>query len=395
MTSLLILSSCTAETAQPGDMYTRAAIPARMSVSPVSSVSVPVILDVPAEPDFMQAPKNEDNGHIEAWSAETAELELPVNGATGYVPAAVGLRERPSADTTAVMTLSPGDAFRIIKEEGDWWFIEKGKVKGWLEHKYCMINLPDVIPSVIYDNTNTYSSRYMSSGKEIPGITGKALYEGKAFNRRLNKDEYIVAVLYPMSKKIYHAQQKALSEGNSLKIYEGYRPLSTQLKVAAALTILSANDPDVMNGINTPPWSINWFIATGISNHQLGYAIDVSLVKVKSKHTAYIGQYSYYAITEYTEYAMPTPIHELSMASAAFTSPLSAAASATWEDALPAGSMNGAAFDLQKYCTSAGLIPLSSEWWHFNDPDAKINASGNGGYVLSQCLSSVPDIIIE
>ena len=39
-----------------------------------------------------------------------------------------------------------------------------------------MINLPDVIPSIIYDDTNSYSSIFRSNGKDIDGITYKVMY---------------------------------------------------------------------------------------------------------------------------------------------------------------------------------------------------------------------------
>ena len=38
-----------------------------------------------------------------------------------------------------------------------------------------MINLPDIIPSIIYDDTNSYSSLFKSSGIDIPNVTGKKL----------------------------------------------------------------------------------------------------------------------------------------------------------------------------------------------------------------------------
>src|SRR5690606_27769076 len=100
---------------------------------------------------------------------------------------------------------------------------------------------------------------------------------------RLAKDEYIMPVLYSMAPKIYMAQQLALLEGNALKIYESFRPYSTQESVVKSLMALAEDNPEVEAGINTPPWKMFWFIAEGVSNHQMGYAIDVSLVKVNEE----------------------------------------------------------------------------------------------------------------
>ncbi|WP_409276108.1 hypothetical protein V1499_10970 [Neobacillus sp. SCS-31] len=322
------------------------------------------------------------------------ELELPVEGATGYTSVALELKASVNPDAKTIETMKAGTAFEIIREEGDWWFIKRGPSSGWLPHQYCFINLPDVIPSIVYDNTNTYSSKFVSSGKEIPTITNRALYPGKTFNGRLGKEEYIMPVLYTMSKKIHNAQQNALKEGDSLKIYEAFRPFSVQMAVVNSLSALAKKDPHVMAGINTPPWDITWFITNGVSNHQKGYAIDVSLVKVTEKKEVPIGEYSVTMITDYTEYEMPTPIHELSGASAIFTAPVSSRSTTAWKNATYTDSMNEAAMKLQSYCTSAGLSPLASEWWHFNDLEAMNEIAdnpGEGKFVLTESYSSSRD----
>ena len=323
------------------------------------------------------------------------ELELPVAGATGYTSVPLEMKAAASPDAKTIEKVEAGSGFEIIKEVGDWWLIRRGPSSGWLPHQYCFINLPDVIPSIVYDNTNTYSSRFVSSGKAIPNISNKALYPGKKENERLGKEEYIMPVLNTMAKKIHIAQQHALKEGNSLKIYEAFRPFNVQLAVVNALSALAKKDRDVMAGINTPPWGITWFITNGVSNHQMGYAIDVSLVKVDAKKEAAIGDYVVSTVTEYTEYDMPTPIHELSGASAIFTSPVSSKSPSAWKNAKFTESMNKneAARKLHAYCIAAGLSPLASEWWHFNDLEAmnEIAAnSGEGKFILKEIYSSPP-----
>ena len=224
---------------------------------------------------------------------EIGNLELPVDGATGYTSTVMELKREASVASETIDTLEAGTAFRITEENGDWWRIENHTATGWLEHRYCMINLPDVIPSIVYDLTNTYGSKLVSSGKPIPSVTGETLYEGRAYNERFGENQYVVLVLYPMAEKICLAQQEALKEGNSLKIYEAYRPYAAQKAILLGLTDLAERDPEVMNGINTPPWETKWFIATGYSNHQRGAAIDVSLVKVDERVEAYVGEYLY------------------------------------------------------------------------------------------------------
>lgn len=323
------------------------------------------------------------------------ELELPVTGATGYASIGMDLKATPDAASETLAALEAGTAFEVLEEEGDWWFVQTATESGWVQHLHCFINLPDVIPSIIYDNTNTYASKFVSSGKAIPGITGEALYDGKAYNMRLGKISDIVPVLYSMSKKIYLAQQAALADGNTLVIYEGYRPYSVQKLTVDAVTVLAADDPEVMAGINTAPWDTNWFIATSVSNHQMGYAIDVTLAKVTEQQEIVIGDYAATAVTSYTEYTMPTTIHELSMASATFTGPVKSSSPTAWLQATLADTMNEAAILLQRYCTDAGLTPLASEWWHFNDLDARFateDDSSKGEYLLDAAMSQAPTV---
>lgn len=322
------------------------------------------------------------------------DLELPVNGATGYASVLMDLKATADAGSETISELEAGIAFEVLEEVGDWWYVRTATESGWVQHLYCFINLPDVVPSIIYDNTNTYASKFVSSGKTIPGITGEALYDGKAYNMRLGKVSDIVPVLYSMSKKIHLAQQAALEEGNTLVIYEGYRPFFAQKLTVDALTTLAAADPEVMAGINTHPWDTNWFIATSISNHQMGYAIDVTLAKITEQQEFVIGDYTATAVTGYTEYTMPTTIHELSMASATFTGPVKSSSPTAWLQANLADTMNEAAILLQRYCTDAGLTPLASEWWHFNDLDARFATEDNsskGEYLLDATMSEAPE----
>ena len=322
------------------------------------------------------------------------DLELPVNGATGYASVLMDLKATADAGSETISELEAGIAFEVLEEVGDWWYVRTATESGWVQHLYCFINLPDVVPSIIYDNTNTYASKFASSGKTIPGITGEALYDGKAYNMRLGKVSDIEPVLYSMSKKIHLAQQAALEEGNTLVIYEGYRPFFAQKLTVDALTTLAAADPEVMAGINTHPWDTNWFIATSISNHQMGYAIDVTLAKITEQQEFVIGDYTATAVTGYTEYTMPTTIHELSMDSATFTGPVKSSSPTAWLQANLADTMNEAAILLQRYCTDAGLTPLASEWWHFNDLDARFATEDNsskGEYLLDATMSEAPE----
>ena len=264
--------------------------------------------------------------------------------------------------------LEPGEGFTILSEQGHWWRVEAAAGVGWVDHRYCLINLPDVIPSMLYDAVNSYGAVYVSSGKEIPGVTGERFYPGAAYNPRLDREEFMMPMLYAAAKKVCAAQHAALAQGNCLKLYEAFRPRSTQLAVIDGLTALAEEDPEVKAGITTPPWSMTYFINTGYSNHQRGFAVDVSLVKVKQTEVRTTGGREYLAVTDFIEYDMPTAIHELSMAAASTLAPGS--------DTL-ADTMNDPAIALRGYFTGAGMSPLESEWWHFNDWNARDLARDN------------------
>lgn len=321
---------------------------------------------------------------------ETPPVETTPEPILSPTPAAVArtlsASVQPAANpyAGAVAVLSPGTSFTILSEKGGWWKVSSGYGTGWVEHRFCMINLPDVIPSILYDATNAYASRYTSSGKDIPGITGKALYQGKVYNPRFDEEQFLMPALYATAKKICAAQQKALAQGNSLKLYEAYRPYAAQRAVVKALTALAERDPVVKAGITTAPWSMTYFINTGYSNHQKGFAVDVSLVKVTRTEVRSTGGYSYLKPVDYQEYEMPTPIHELSMAAASTTGP---------GETTLADTMNDPAIALRSYFRKAGMTPLESEWWHFNDYAARTLAEGRtctGGFEITRCRSTAP-----
>jgi len=321
-------------------------------------------------------------------------LELPVTGATGFASVKTSMKDAPDNSAAITETLAPGTAFLILNESGEWWEVESGRQTGWVKHDFCMVNLPDVIPSIIYDEVNSYEARFVSSGEEIPGITGEQLYSGKALNERFGQDEFIVAVMYSMAKRIYLAQQAALENGESLIIYEGFRPYEVQVNVAAELKNLSDVNADVNTGLNSHPWNINWFIAGKISSHQKGCAIDVSLAKITASVPEICGDYKYTRVTSFDSYEnqMPSAVHELSAAAAGFAYPVATSLTGWQNVPLSERMKNSApAQRLQKYCADAGLTPLVSEWWHFDDLHTSGRVTNSGGdYILSECLSRPP-----
>lgn len=319
-------------------------------------------------------------------------LELPINGATGYTSTKLDLYSNENRNTV-LMTLDAGTAFRIIDEIGDLWYIQIDDTYGYVEHLLCMINLPDVIPSIVYYNSNSDHSLYMSRGNELKNVTSEKLYNTYFFNERFAEKQYAMPVLYRTSKLICDAQSLALQNGYTLVIYEAFRPADTQRQVRDALRDLINNNSDV-KAHTEDSFGLSWFIAKSTSNHQVGYAIDVTLADVISAQYDTCGDYNYVHINEYVELEMPTSIHELSDDSAVFSYGISSRDKNAWKSAPLATSMNDSAMLLQAYCTESGMTPLASEWWHFNDLDTMESIgkrAGNGQYYISSVVSIIPE----
>jgi len=319
--------------------------------------------------------------------------ELPVIGATGYAAIDLPLYGFPAERANIIRTLDAGQGFTILMEESSWWYIDVNNIRGWVKCNYCMINIPDIIPSIIHNNTNTYSSLFRSSGYNIPNVTGRVLYNSKDFNARLFREEYIAPVLYGMAGKIYDAQIAALAEGNSLIIYEAFRPAEAHDIVYDELLKLTETNSAVFRGMNTSPYTTRWFLLPSPFNHQRGTAIDVSLAKIKKSETRISGSYEYLYISEYEEYRMQTPMHELSIQAVVFKDIVSSVSETAWLNTVFSDRATEGTKLMHKYLTSGGLTPLVSEWWHFNDLPYTRFATLNrvsGKYLLDRTYSIPP-----
>jgi len=330
----------------------------------------------------------------ELFLMNAGPLELPVEGATGWAGAAMPLYSKADTESRIITDFDAGQVFVIIEEQGDWWFVKSSSGEsGWVAHAGCLINLPDVITSIVYNITNAYSARTRSSGYEIPGVTGTKLYDAFAYNPRLSGDEFIVPSLYSTSKLICAAQQLALQAGDTIVVYEAYRAHASQVRSLALLRELIENNKEVEEAINAGPWNISWFMATTISNHQRGAAFDVSLGKILSYEIIQAGEVFFAKEVTCEEYAMPTDMHELSPLAISLAEPVSSKDKDAWRDIPDAATMTPGAILLRDYFDKAGFTPIASEWWHFNDLDG-VEAAKEldiaGVFFIDEILSVLP-----
>ena len=389
------------EKTPPENPYQRAADPAvrRFSVDPVPAANAKAPSGCDSLPPLRGYVLLCGNNNVDFYEI-SKQLELPVIGASGYASIKQGLYDSPFGVSEEYMSvtgtkgrkiaeLSPGDGFTIIGQYNGCWLVRlpNGK-RGFVDHSTCLINLPDVIPSIVYNITNASSSVFSARGYAIENVTGEKFYDGYLMNKRLERAEYLAPVLYKMAFKICAAQHAAISDGNTFVLYEGYRPAFLQDAVRVNLTKLMAVNETVKEGITAKPWSITWFISMEISNHQRGYAIDTTIAKLFHRTKLNCGSFIIYDSVSYSEYKMQTGLQDLSYDAAIFTKPVPSRTD-DWKKAEIAPNASEYAVLLQKYCTDAGLSPLASEWWHFNDLDLQYSTSV-GDYVIDKCWSEKP-----
>ena len=264
-----------------------------------------------------------------------------------------------------------GESFGIAKEgsmlcvldvQGDWFYVRAGKVCGYIDSRYCMINLPDMIGDIcLYDITNSHNSLYMVHEFEIPEVTDTVI---KGYEDVEQKNgTYLVPLLYPTAKKLEKAAFAAIEQGYKLKIYDSYRPNEATLdiydlagkimenpipekpftdKVLTDLPVLpepaEGEEPPVLTYkmlmTDNGRYSLANFLAKGGSRHNQGVAMDLTLTKNGK------------------DLEMQTSIHDLS-----------------WYSETKSNNKNAKL--LRSIMEGAGFGGLTSEWWHYQDNDAK------------------------
>ena len=242
-----------------------------------------------------------------------------------------------------------------------------------------MINLPEYVGDLcLYNITNSFSSIYTVHEYGIKNVSGTVVkgYE----NVRISEGRYLAPLLFPTAQKLIAAGEAAKEAGYTLKIYDSFRPKSATDsiygltgkilnnkvpsytytgKVVRDLAKLDWDPYENENaGTETTPdgetveperltepkpltfrilmtnngeYSLGQFLAPGISRHNFGVALDLTIVDTEGK-----------------ELSMQTSMHDLS-----------------WYSAFKRNNAN--ANTLYKIMSGAGLQNISSEWWHYQD----------------------------
>lgn len=274
------------------------------------------------------------------------------------------------AKTTAVGSIKAGSAWCVVAEEGNMFGIRQNGQIRYVESNYCLINLPEYLGDMCsYNITNSYDSLYMVHEFEIPKVTGVVT---KGYEKvKMNSGEYLVPLLYPTAKKLADASRIAKEAGYQLKIYDAFRPQAATVQIydltekmleeelpekpyTNKYTLEQLNlpkpktqtDPETKEEKEVPltyedvmlgeEYTLNYFLAKGGSMHNLGLALDLTMVDLSTGK----------------EVKMQTSMHDLSCYSVIYKN-------------------NKAAKKLDEIMKAAGFGGLVSEWWHFQDNDAR------------------------
>lgn len=161
--------------------------------------------------------------------------------------------------------------------------------------------------------------------KTIPGIAVEIKYA--------TADNFTKEVLYPearclirkeVAEKLARVQSSLQAQGLSLKFFDAYRPLSVQKKMWAKFPV---------EGYVANP-------AKG-SNHNRGAAVDVTLVDKTGKELPMPSAYDEFSERAHRDYAGGTDEERKNRQI------------------------------LQEAMEKEGFHGLTTEWWHFDDKDAK------------------------
>ena len=151
--------------------------------------------------------------------------------------------------------------------------------------------------------------------------------------RYATPDNFVGETLYPQARcllrketaaKLQRVQQGLEKRGLSLKVFDGYRPLSVQKKLWAK-------------------YPVEGFVANPAkgSNHNRGAALDLTLVDALGRELPMPSAFDEFSERAHRDYAGGTEEER------------------------------GNRKILEETMQAEGFVGLKSEWWHFDDVDAK------------------------
>lgn len=125
--------------------------------------------------------------------------------------------------TKSLATIPAGTALCVLEEDGDLFQVRYKNQYGYVDNRFCMINLPEFVGDICaYSITNSYSSIFKVHDYPIEHVTGEVIQGFEGVNTA--EDGYLVPYLFPSAKKLLTAAQAAEADRYRLRIYEAFRP---------------------------------------------------------------------------------------------------------------------------------------------------------------------------
>lgn len=169
---------------------------------------------------------SEEEKEREAFAAGPGEIsfwtEFSPIYCTVWPVVALELFEDARGDA-ALGSVPAGTALCVLEEEGDRFYVRYQGSYGYVDARYCMINLPEYLGELCeYDITNSYDSIFRVHEYDIPKITGTVIQGYEAVC--LADDELLVPYLYPCADRLKQAAEQVQEDGYCLRIYDAFRP---------------------------------------------------------------------------------------------------------------------------------------------------------------------------
>lgn len=249
-----------------------------------------------------------------------------------------------------------GQALCVLEETGSYFKILYKDCLGYVDSRFCMINLPEYMGDLCeYNISNSIGSIFTVHGYNIPQITGSVVrgvvrgYE----NICIGREDYVVPYLYPCTEKFCLAAANAAKDGYCFRTYDAFRPNEATRYLYDTVETLIDN-PIESENINPLDdeleeahitfrdvmtdgyYKLSSFLAASVSAHNRGIALDLVLVDRNTDK----------------ELQMQSDMHDLSCHS------------------LTSQNNNNAQL-LAKYMKGVGYNDLFSEWWHFQDDETR------------------------
>lgn len=260
-----------------------------------------------------------------------------------------------------------GVALCVLSEENGRFRVRYRGTYGYVDSRYCMINLPEYLGDVCeYDIANSYASIFRVHGYDIPGITDTVV---KGYqNVCLENHDFLVPYLYPCTQLLLQAAQDVAQDGYRLRIYDAFRPNEATRFLYNTMSGMVGKRVSTQNGMPAETegdrlptfgevmmnrqYHLSSFLAATVSAHNRGIALDLTLVEEESGEMI----------------DMQSEMHDLS-----------------WYSCLSEN--NEAADLLSMYMKRVGFNGLASEWWHFQDDKTReeigLNSYLTGGVAIT------------